>query len=202
MPPKDICPALGMFSLMLHFSLTWIGLLISEHDNGLWIISDLREEMYKNRVHVAFEKMIPVSFDLQLTKSQSLYQLIIKSSTNVIIIFGDTEFLLFLMINLQQFLMTGKVWVMNSHCDITLIRRHFMLDSVSVPLFFHITMQIFLDSQHLYRQLTLPDTQKTFTLLCCGPSHLIAHCLSLTVYLWRTVHTMPPWNGCLGTFLT
>jgi hypothetical protein len=92
--------------------------------------------MDKNRICAAFEKMIPVSFDSQLIKPCLIYEQIIKSLTNVIIIFGDTEFLLFLRINLWQFLMTGKVWVMNSHCDITLIRRHFMLDSFNAPLVF------------------------------------------------------------------
>lgn len=57
--PKDASLALGMVSLMLHFAWTWVGLVITEGHRGLHFLSDMRAEMDRNRVCVAFVKFIP-----------------------------------------------------------------------------------------------------------------------------------------------
>ncbi|KAM5237989.1 vomeronasal type-2 receptor 116-like [Ctenodactylus gundi] len=59
--PKDTALALGMVSLMLHFGWTWVGLVIAEGQKGLQFLSDIRGEMDRNGVCVAFVKMIPNS---------------------------------------------------------------------------------------------------------------------------------------------
>jgi hypothetical protein len=136
MAPKDTSLALGMVSLMLYFSWTWVMMLISEDKKTLGMLSELREEMDKNKVCVAFEEIIPFSFELHNSKSRLIYEQIIQSSTSVIITYGETEFLLCLILNLNEFLMTRKVWIMNSPCDVTIRRRHFMLDSFHALLIF------------------------------------------------------------------
>eukprot|EP00073_Rattus_norvegicus_P053515 XP_017455899.1 PREDICTED: vomeronasal type-2 receptor 116-like isoform X1 [Rattus norvegicus] len=44
---KDTCLSHGMASLMLHFKWTWIGLAITDDDEGIQFLSDLREEMQR-----------------------------------------------------------------------------------------------------------------------------------------------------------
>jgi hypothetical protein len=129
MAPKETSLVLGMVSLLLHFRWTWVGLFISEDHRGLQILSDLREEMDKHRICVAFVEMIPVSTVSFFPKIWSKHHQIIKSSANVIILYGDSDFLEVLMNTLQEILMTGKVWVLNSQWDLIRSHRHLILDS-------------------------------------------------------------------------
>jgi vomeronasal 2 receptor len=50
MAPKNTSLAHAMFSLMLHFSWTWVAMLNSEDKNSLRILSELREVMDKKKV--------------------------------------------------------------------------------------------------------------------------------------------------------
>jgi hypothetical protein len=93
----------------------------------------LREEINKNRVCVAFEEVISLYIQ---SKVRMNYEQIIKSSTNVINIYGNTEFLIILMMDFQKYLMTGKVCVMSSQSDLEISRTHFMLDSFNAHLIF------------------------------------------------------------------
>ncbi|KAM5187456.1 LOW QUALITY PROTEIN: vomeronasal type-2 receptor 116-like [Callospermophilus lateralis] len=61
MAPKDSTLALGVVSLMVHFSWNWVGLIISEDEKGIRFLSDVRGEMERNGVCMAFVNMIPVT---------------------------------------------------------------------------------------------------------------------------------------------
>ncbi|XP_048196836.1 vomeronasal type-2 receptor 116-like [Perognathus longimembris pacificus] len=137
MASKDSALALGMVSLMLHFHWTWVGLFITQEDYGMWFLSELREETGKNGICLAFEHMITYNAIPNFSNDALAHQKIMESSTNVIIIYGDIEFLLSFILKLGDFLITGKVWVMNSpYDDVTLSKRYFLLDSFHAPLFF------------------------------------------------------------------
>ncbi|MBZ3884777.1 Vomeronasal type-2 receptor 116 [Sciurus carolinensis] len=122
MAPRDTSLALGMVSLLLHFHWTWVGLLISEDQKGIQILSDLKQEMEQNGVCAAFVKVIPEDTEFNL-------HLIIESSTNVIIIHGDSNFLEDLMFAIGQSFMTWKVWVVNSQWQHVSKMKHFILGS-------------------------------------------------------------------------
>ncbi|XP_048196600.1 vomeronasal type-2 receptor 116-like [Perognathus longimembris pacificus] len=136
MAPKDTSLAISMVSLMLHFSWNWVGLLISQDEKGLSILAELRGEMDKNRVCIAFEHMIPNSALTQVFNIMTIQNQINKSSANVLIIYGTKEYLLTLMIYIGQILITSKVWLLNSQCDLPIGRKYFMLGSFHVPLVF------------------------------------------------------------------
>ncbi|XP_012888975.1 PREDICTED: vomeronasal type-2 receptor 116-like [Dipodomys ordii] len=136
MARKDTSLAIAMVSLMLHFSWNWVGLVISLDESGLWIIPELREEMAKNRVCVAFEHVIPSTILTQVFSSLKIHGKINNSSANVFIIYGDNEYLLNLRLYFGQFLVTSKVWLMTSQSDLSMSRRYFMLGSFHVPLLF------------------------------------------------------------------
>lgn len=81
---KDTCLSHAMVSLMLYFTWTCIGLIISDDDQGIQFLSNLREEMQRNGVCLAFVNMIPdsmqfytpraVTYDKQIT-SKGCYHL-------------------------------------------------------------------------------------------------------------------------------
>ncbi|XP_069858216.1 vomeronasal type-2 receptor 116-like [Dipodomys merriami] len=136
MAPQDTSLAIAMVSLMVHFNWNWVGLVISLDESGLWIIPELREEMAKNRVCVAFEHVIPSTILTQIFSSLIIHREINNSSANVFIIYGDNEYLLNLRLYFGQFLMSSKVWLMTSQSDLSMSRRYFMLGSFHVPLMF------------------------------------------------------------------
>ncbi|XP_012888984.1 PREDICTED: vomeronasal type-2 receptor 116-like [Dipodomys ordii] len=136
MAPKDTSLAIAMVSLMVHFNWNWVGLLISLDESGLSIIPELREEMAKNRVCVAFEHVIPSTILTQVLNIMTIHRKISKSSANVFIIYGDNEYLLDLMTYFGKILMSGKVWLMTSQSDLSMSRRYFILGSFHVPLMF------------------------------------------------------------------
>ncbi|XP_042549948.1 vomeronasal type-2 receptor 116-like [Dipodomys spectabilis] len=137
MAAKDSGLALAMVSLMLYFRWTWVGLFISEDDYSVWFLSELREEMGKNGICLAFENMITYIAISDISNDLSMHLQLMESSTNVIIIYGDSKFLLSFIIKFGHFLITGKVWVMNSpYEDMTIGKRYFLINSFHAPLIF------------------------------------------------------------------
>uniref|UniRef100_G1U7F1 Receptor ligand binding region domain-containing protein n=1 Tax=Oryctolagus cuniculus TaxID=9986 RepID=G1U7F1_RABIT len=136
MAPKEMTLVHGMVSLMLHFGWTWVGLAITDDEKGMQFLSELRAEMDRNGVCIAFLKMIPVTVLLYYSRTSLYHWQIMKSSANVVIIFGDNESFLGLIFGRWKQIMMWKVWVTTSQWDITTGRRHFLLDSFHGALIF------------------------------------------------------------------
>ncbi|XP_013362795.1 PREDICTED: vomeronasal type-2 receptor 116-like [Chinchilla lanigera] len=136
MAPKDTSLALGMVSLMLHFSWTWVGLLITEGQKGRQFLSDVRAEMDRNRICVAFVKTVEVTLSAYFGKFQHDFQAREPSPANVVIVYYDSESLSDVNFNIGGYLVTWRVWVTNSqwHADVT--GRNFVLDSFHGTLIF------------------------------------------------------------------
>ncbi|KAM5237959.1 vomeronasal type-2 receptor 116-like [Ctenodactylus gundi] len=136
MAPKDKYLALAMVSLMVHFRWTWVGLVIAEGQKGLQFLSDLRAEMDRSRVCVAFVKMMSstrVSFS-----SYSHYDFANRgtSSVNVVVIYYDPDSLNDANYHIGQSLVTWSVWVTNSQWHADMAGRNFILDSFHGTLIF------------------------------------------------------------------
>ncbi|XP_012888949.1 PREDICTED: vomeronasal type-2 receptor 116-like, partial [Dipodomys ordii] len=148
MSPKDTSMATAMVSLLLHFSWNWVGLLTSQDENGAWILAELKEEMAKKRVCVAYELMISLQHTSYIFKLMAVHNEINLSSASVLIIYGDKDSLIALMIFIEQIFIHGKVCIVNSQWDFTMKRRYFMLGSLHVPLIFthhHVEVSGFTD---------------------------------------------------------
>ncbi|KFO38042.1 Vomeronasal type-2 receptor 26 [Fukomys damarensis] len=135
MAPKDTSLALGMVSLVLHFSWTWVGLVIAENQKGLQFLSDLREEMDRNRICVSFLKMISKS---DMVSNRPTYDLWTRetSPANVIIIYFDTNSVLDVGFYTGQHLVTWRVWVTNSQWHPATLGENFIMDSFHGTLIF------------------------------------------------------------------
>uniref|UniRef100_A0A8C2V7E0 Vomeronasal type-2 receptor 116-like n=2 Tax=Chinchilla lanigera TaxID=34839 RepID=A0A8C2V7E0_CHILA len=127
--PKDASLALGMVSLMLHFSWTWVGLLITEGHKGLQFLSDIREEMDRNKVCAAFVKMVSTTVVSYLSATKT-HDILTRetASVNVVIIYYDIDILNDVNYNIGQHLVTWKVWVTNSQWHADMAGRNFILD--------------------------------------------------------------------------
>ncbi|XP_042549861.1 vomeronasal type-2 receptor 116-like [Dipodomys spectabilis] len=135
MAPKDTSIATAIVSLLLHFSWSWVGLLNLQDENDLWVLAELKEEMAKNRVCVAYELVISNKSISHIGKAMAAYNEVNKSS-NVLIIHGNNDSLIILIMGIEQLLIKGKVCIMNAQWEFTLKRRYFMLGSLHVPLIF------------------------------------------------------------------
>ncbi|XP_069858197.1 vomeronasal type-2 receptor 116-like [Dipodomys merriami] len=148
MAPKDTSIATAMVSLLLHFSWNWVGLLTTQDEHGAWVLAELKEEMDKNRICVAYELVITSQDVSHIFKLMAVHNEINLSSASVLIIYGDNDSLIFLMVLIEQIFIHGKVCIVNSQWDFTLKRKYFMLGSMHVPLIFtqhHVDVSGFTD---------------------------------------------------------
>ncbi|XP_041509297.1 vomeronasal type-2 receptor 116-like isoform X1 [Microtus oregoni] len=129
MAPKDTSLAIAMVSLMLQFNWNWIGLAISDNDQGIQFLSHLRREMEKNTVCFAFVNMIPVEMHLFQSRAEVYYNQIMTSSTNVVVIYGDTDSTLAVSFRRWQSLGIQRIWVTTSQWDVITSKRDFQLNS-------------------------------------------------------------------------
>ncbi|XP_023418421.2 vomeronasal type-2 receptor 116-like [Cavia porcellus] len=126
---KDTSLVHGMVSLMLHFSWTWVGIIVAEGHKGLQFVSDIRGEAEKSRVCIAFVKMISssyASYFYQIEKSIIAQE---ESPVNVVIIYYDTDSLNHVNHYIQLHSVTWKVWVTNSQWHADVAGRNFILDT-------------------------------------------------------------------------
>nr|XP_042124821.1 vomeronasal type-2 receptor 116-like [Peromyscus maniculatus bairdii] len=123
MAPKDTALPLAMVSLVLHFNWNWIGLAISDNDQGTQFLSHLRTEMEKNIVCFAFVSMIPANMHLYMSRAEVYYNQIITSSANVVIIYGDIDSTLAVSFKMWESLGIHRIFLTTSQWDVTTSKR-------------------------------------------------------------------------------
>ncbi|EDL75006.1 rCG64098, partial [Rattus norvegicus] len=133
---KDMSLTHGIVSLLNYFHWNWVGLIVSEGQNGFQIISELRAEMDRNKICVDFVEMIRVSEVSYLPSYLLSPTHLAKSTANVIITYGDSDFMRGFLFYLRQILVTRKVWIMNSDWDVIIQSKHFILQSFHGSLIF------------------------------------------------------------------
>ncbi|XP_076783571.1 vomeronasal type-2 receptor 116-like [Arvicanthis niloticus] len=130
MASEDTALALALVSFIIHFSWNWVGLAISDNDQGIQFLSYLRGEMEKNSVCFAFVNMIPVNMHLYMTRAKVYYNQIMASSTNVVIIYGDTDSTLAVSFRMWEFLGIQRIWVTTTQWDVTPSKKDFTFDNL------------------------------------------------------------------------
>uniref|UniRef100_A0A3Q4EIB3 Vomeronasal 2, receptor 113 n=1 Tax=Mus musculus TaxID=10090 RepID=A0A3Q4EIB3_MOUSE len=130
MASEDTSLALAMVSFIIHFSWNWVGLAISDNDKGIQFLSYLRREMEKNTVCFAFVSMIPVNMHLYMTRTEVYYNQIMTSSTNVVIIYGDTDSTLAVSFRMWESLDIKRIWVTTSQWAITTGKKDFTFNNL------------------------------------------------------------------------
>ncbi|XP_059108175.1 vomeronasal type-2 receptor 116-like [Peromyscus eremicus] len=135
--PKDISLSHGIVILMVHFSWTWVGLVLMDDHTGAESLSDLRREMDRYRVCLSFVEMIP---DMPIISyyepSLKPHRQILKSSANVVIIYGDHESLLGAIMIIAEHVLNRKVWVLKSQWDETSLTKSLLFDTFHGSLIF------------------------------------------------------------------
>ncbi|XP_038188449.1 vomeronasal type-2 receptor 116-like isoform X2 [Arvicola amphibius] len=125
MAPEDTSLPLAMVSLILHFSWNWVGLAISDSDQGTQFLSYLRTEMEKSMLCFAFVNMIPLNMRLYMSRAEVYYNQILTSSTNVVIIYGDTDSTLSVSFKMWTSRGIQRIWVTTSQWEVTTSKNDF-----------------------------------------------------------------------------
>ncbi|NP_001372119.1 vomeronasal receptor Vmn2r17 isoform 2 precursor [Mus musculus] len=131
---KDTHLSHGMVSLMLHFRWTWIGLVISDDDQSIQFLSDLREAMQRHGICLAFVNMIPENMQIYMTRGKIYDKQIMTSSAKVVIIYGEMNSTLEVSFRRWAYLCARRIWITTSQWDVITNKRDFSFD------FFHGTV--------------------------------------------------------------
>ncbi|KFO25929.1 Vomeronasal type-2 receptor 26 [Fukomys damarensis] len=119
-----------MVSLLTHFSWTWVGLIITEGQKGLQFLSNLKGEMDRNRVCVAFVKIISNTILSAILHHQQHNFLTRETPpVNVVIIYYDSDSVNSINYNIEKPLVTWRVWVTNSQLQADMSGKNFILGS-------------------------------------------------------------------------
>ena len=111
-----------------------IGLVISDDDQGIQFLSDLREEMQRHGICLAFVNMIPENKQIYMVRSKIYDIQIMTSSAKVVIIYGERNSTLEVSFRRWADLGAQKIWITTSQWDVITNKRDFSLD------FFHGTL--------------------------------------------------------------
>ncbi|XP_028640300.1 vomeronasal type-2 receptor 116-like, partial [Grammomys surdaster] len=131
---KDTRLSHGMVSLMLHFRWTWIGLVISNDDQGIQFLSNLRDETQRHGICLAFVNMIPEDMQIYMTRAKIYDKQIMASTARVVIIYGEMNSTLEVSFRRWEYLGAQRIWITTSQWDVIINKRDFSLD------FFHGTV--------------------------------------------------------------
>uniref|UniRef100_A0A8C6IKP9 Vomeronasal 2, receptor 106 n=1 Tax=Mus spicilegus TaxID=10103 RepID=A0A8C6IKP9_MUSSI len=124
MAPKYASLSHGIVSLMVHFRWSWVCLILPDDHKGNKILPEIKEDMQRKGVCIAFVKMIPATWTSHFSKFWEN-----MDEVNIIIIYGDIDSLEILMRNIGQRLLTLKIWVLNIEPHVTDYADYFFLDS-------------------------------------------------------------------------
>ncbi|OCT68973.1 hypothetical protein XELAEV_18040281mg [Xenopus laevis] len=115
--PSDDLQCAAIVHLLKYFHWTWVGLFVSDDESGLKISQMLQKDFAKNEICVAFLEFLPLKDYIDETRRPQIAKNI--NSTNVIIVYGDRNYMFSLQLQLFLFPIPEKVWIISSQWDIT-----------------------------------------------------------------------------------
>uniref|UniRef100_D3ZEQ5 Vomeronasal 2 receptor, pseudogene 67 n=1 Tax=Rattus norvegicus TaxID=10116 RepID=D3ZEQ5_RAT len=136
MSPKDTSLPLAMVSLAVHFRWNWVGVIITDDDQGIQFLSELRTGVEKSTVCVAFVTITTDDRMLYFKMIHKYYHQIITSSAKVVIVYGDKESLIQYNFMLWKSKNVQRLWVSVSQFDMITMIGEFMLHSLHGSIIF------------------------------------------------------------------
>ncbi|XP_060546897.1 vomeronasal type-2 receptor 26-like [Pantherophis guttatus] len=132
--PNEDLQIMGLVQLLLHFQWKWIGLIVPNPEHGKRFIQNRLDIFSKNGI--CFDFIVELSkdsvtndIDIQLNGYVLLYKAIMRSTTNVVITYGENQNMAILRMlpfiseyEDMQMKRKDKVWVMPAQMEFTSVR--------------------------------------------------------------------------------
>ncbi|CAI5790453.1 G_PROTEIN_RECEP_F3_4 domain-containing protein, partial [Podarcis lilfordi] len=151
--PNEGLQTLGITKLVLHFGWTWVGLIASCNDQGETFVLNLKKEFVQKGVCIEFTEMLPKMLD----NTMHVKNKIIKSSSSIIVVYGDTDFLIWVKITIESSAVSGKVLIITSQWDFlsSVSYLHMGFSSFSGTLSFALHKHEIVGFRHFLQNITL-----------------------------------------------
>uniref|UniRef100_H3A7R7 G-protein coupled receptors family 3 profile domain-containing protein n=1 Tax=Latimeria chalumnae TaxID=7897 RepID=H3A7R7_LATCH len=107
--PSDEFQSIGFARLVLHFGWKWIGLLADNSEYGQQGIQIVKQEIIQAGACIAFSETL--TFISSTKVSSHVFEVIKRSSTNVIVVFANAANVIPYMDEIVRQNITGKVWL-------------------------------------------------------------------------------------------
>ncbi|CAM4579381.1 unnamed protein product [Leuciscus chuanchicus] len=107
--PSDAFQVRAMVQILRHFGWTWVGLVYSDDDYGIYAAQSFQQEMQVFGHCVAFSEILP--HDNNHRDIQRVMGVIQASTARVVVVFSTSSFLLPLMDEVVLQNITGKQWI-------------------------------------------------------------------------------------------
>ncbi|XP_032752120.1 vomeronasal type-2 receptor 116-like isoform X3 [Rattus rattus] len=125
MTPKDTSLALAMVSFILYFNWNWVGLVISDNDEGNQFLTELKKETENTEICFAFVNMMAINENSIYGKTEMYYNQIVMSTANVIIIYGERPSIIELCFRTWTSPVIQRIWVTKSELYFPTSKRDF-----------------------------------------------------------------------------
>ncbi|XP_067275456.1 extracellular calcium-sensing receptor-like [Pseudorasbora parva] len=107
--PSDAFQVRAMVQILRHFGWTWVGLLYSDDDYGIYASVSFQQEMQLFESCVAFSEILP--HDNNPKDIQHIMGVIQASSARVVVVFSTSSYLMTLMDEVVLQNLTGRQWI-------------------------------------------------------------------------------------------
>ncbi|XP_026144000.1 extracellular calcium-sensing receptor-like [Carassius auratus] len=107
--PSDAFQVRAMVQILKHFGWTWVGLLYSDDDYGIYAAQSFHQEMQISGLCVAFSEILP--YDNNPRNIQHITGVIQASTARVVVVFSPSSLVISLMEEVVLQNMTGKQWI-------------------------------------------------------------------------------------------
>ncbi|XP_053216070.1 vomeronasal type-2 receptor 26-like [Podarcis raffonei] len=157
MVPNENLHYMGILHLIIHFGWRWIGVLASTYENAKVFMQFMSPRISKEGICYAFIETID-DFPCDDTKEafdkwmMGLYDKIMSSTANAIVLIGEADVILFLRLLLSQSKMKvtiqkpkGKVWILSAQMELKSLNNQRTLDIQ----FFHGALSLAMQSNEL-----------------------------------------------------
>nr|XP_056722763.1 vomeronasal type-2 receptor 26-like [Euleptes europaea] len=117
--PSESLQFIGVSHLFAHFGWKWVSLISSDNTNGRNFLQTITHEMSKICYCIEFVALLPVLVQLDPESINGLGMKLLKLTSKVMLVHGETDQLIQLHAILQEYQISGKVWIITAMWDFT-----------------------------------------------------------------------------------
>uniref|UniRef100_A0A8C5MNC7 G-protein coupled receptors family 3 profile domain-containing protein n=1 Tax=Leptobrachium leishanense TaxID=445787 RepID=A0A8C5MNC7_9ANUR len=111
--PNDFIQYKAIVSLMKYFGWSWVGILVADNESGLMASQEIQRGLSEHGYCVDFIEFLPYRSSLDYSKEARIVYSLSTTSANVIIIYGDHNYIFRLQIILYMNTIPSKIWIIS-----------------------------------------------------------------------------------------